>query len=157
MVGVYDQFMILWLFGIALCIVLFALAVIDFRTLILPDVLTFPLIGFGLAFAYWHGIFVNAIIGAAVGYAGLVALELAYKKLRGVDGLGRGDAKLLAAGGAWCGWAGLPFILLIASASGLLHALLLSRSGAEADNKLPFGPHLALGIFLSWAALFVLT
>lgn len=149
--------MILWLFGIGLFAVLAALAVIDFRTLILPDILTLPLIGLGLIFAYWQGVFLNSIIGAAIGYSGLVALELAYKKLRGVDGLGRGDAKLLAAGGAWCGWAGLPFILLIASAFGLVHALLLSRSGEPADNKLPFGPHLALGIFLSWLALFVLS
>lgn len=152
----YDQIMILWFFGIGLFAVLVVLAVIDFRTMVLPDVLTLPLIGFGLVFAYWQGVFLNGIIGAVVGYAGLVALELAYKKLRGIDGLGRGDAKLLAAGGAWCGWAGLPFILLIASAFGLVHALMLSRGG-ETNNKLPFGPHLAVGVFLTWVALFVLT
>ena len=150
---VYEQIMILWFFGVGLFAVLVALAVIDFRTMTLPDILTLPLMGFGLAFAYWQGIFVGAIIGAVIGYAGLVALELAYKKFRGVDGLGRGDAKLLAAGGAWCGWAGLPFILLIASAFGLVHALMLSRGSAEASNKLPFGPHLAVGIFLTWVAL----
>ena len=150
---VYEQIMILWFFGIGLFAVLAALAVIDFRTMILPDVLTLPLISFGLVFAYWQGVFLSAVTGAVVGYVGLVALELAYKKLRGVDGLGRGDAKLLAAGGAWCGWAGLPFILLIASAFGLVHALMLSRGGAEANNKLPFGPHLAVGISLTWVAL----
>ncbi len=147
--------MILWFFAIGLFAVLTILSVIDFRTMILPDVFTLPLIAGGLVFAYWQGVFLYGIIGAVVGYSGLVVLELAYKKIRGIDGLGRGDAKLLAAGGAWCGWAGLPFILLIASASGLVHALFLSKGGEPADNKLPFGPHLALGIFLSWLALFV--
>jgi len=52
--------------------------------------------------------------------------EYAFKTLRGKDGLGRGDAKLLAAGGAWCGWMGLPFIVLIASGFGLLAALMPS-------------------------------
>ncbi len=153
----YNPPMVLFLFASVLLGGLVVLSVIDFRTMILPDVLTLPLIGLGLAFAYWQGVFLNGIIGAVIGYSGLVALELAYKKLRGIDGLGRGDAKLLAAGGAWCGWTGLPFILLIASAFGLVHALFLSRSGEPADNKLPFGPHLALGIFLSWLALFVLS
>ena len=148
--------MIIWFFGIGLFVVLVALSVIDFRTMMLPDILTLPLVGLGLIFAYWQGVFMSAVIGTVVGYCGLVVLELAYKKFRGIDGLGRGDAKLLAAGGAWCGWAGLPFILLIASASGLVHALLLSKSSEPADNKLPFGPHLALGIFLSWLAIFAL-
>ncbi|MBL4853971.1 MAG: prepilin peptidase [Robiginitomaculum sp.] len=149
--------MIIWFFGFVLLSVLAALAVIDFKTMILPNMLTFPLIFIGLLFAYWQNALLAGVIGTAVGYAGLVALELAYKRLRGIDGIGRGDAKLLAAGGAWCGWYGLSFILLIASFSGLIHALILSKSGADPKNqKLPFGPHLALGIFLTWLALFVL-
>ncbi len=153
---VYITEMILWLFGFVLLAALLALAVIDFKTMLLPNVLTLPLLAAGLLFAEWQNVFLAAVIGAVTGYVGLVALELAYKRLRGVDGLGRGDAKLLAAGGAWCGWYGLSFILLIASLSGLLHALMLSRSGSAKGQKLPFGPHLALGIFLTWLALFIL-
>lgn len=136
---------------------LLALAVIDFKTMFLPDILTLPLGVVGLLFATWQNALLAGFIGMLVGYTGLVTLELAYKRLRGVDGLGRGDAKLLAAGGAWCGWYGLSFILLIASFSGLVHALILSRTVKNPKNqKIPFGPHLALGIFLSWLALFVL-
>jgi len=149
--------MLIWIFGFGLIAALAALSVIDYRTLILPDILTLPLIAGGLLFAYWQQALLAGSIGAVIGYAGLVGIELFYKKVRGVDGLGRGDAKLLAAGGAWCGWYGLAFILLIASASGLVHALLLSRRGEQTNSKLPFGPHLALGIFVSWLALFVLT
>lgn len=103
----------------------------------------------------------DALIGSAVGYACLVGLELAYKHTRGIDGLGRGDAKLLAAGGAWCGWFGLPFIVLIASAGGLIHAGLISwrtKNKASQDMAalhIPFGPYLSLGIFLTWLGIYV--
>lgn len=153
--------MIIWFFGFGLVAVLVVLSVIDFRTMLLPDILTLPLIIGGLVFAYWQQALLAGVIGAVIGYIGLVGIELFYKRFRGVDGLGRGDAKLLAAGGAWCGWYGLAFILLIASASGLVHALLLSKqsgqSGEQANIKLPFGPHLALGIVLTWLAIFVLS
>ncbi|PHS40805.1 MAG: hypothetical protein COA91_02940 [Robiginitomaculum sp.] len=149
--------MMIWFFGFVLVACLLALAVIDFKTMFLPDILTLPLGVVGLLFATWQNALLAGFIGMLVGYTGLVTLELAYKRLRGVDGLGRGDAKLLAAGGAWCGWYGLSFILLIASFSGLVHALILSRTVKNPKNqKIPFGPHLALGIFLSWLALFVL-
>ena len=142
------------MFGVCLFGILAALAVIDFRTFILPDFLTLPLIIIGLGFAHTQNALKPAIIGAVIGFTGFVLLEVAYKYLRGKDGLGRGDAKLLAAGGAWCGWYGLPFIILIASAFGLVHALMLAKKNSDA---LPFGPHLAAGIFLTWLALFVLT
>jgi len=149
--------MMIWFFGFVLVACLLALAVIDFKTMFLPDILTLPLGVVGLLFATWQNALLAGFIGMLVGDTGLVTLELAYKRLRGVDGLGRGDAKLLAAGGAWCGWYGLSFILLIASFSGLVHALILSRTVKNPKNqKIPFGPHLALGIFLSWLALFVL-
>ena len=65
-----------------------------------------------------------SIIGAVIGYLVFFAIEIAYKKFRKIDGLGRGDAKLLAAGGAWCGWMGLPYIVLIGSGLGIILALL---------------------------------
>ena len=76
--SVYDTVMIIWFFGFVLLSVLAALAVIDFKTMILPNMLTFPLIFIGLLFAYWQNALLAGVIGTAVGYAGLVALELAY-------------------------------------------------------------------------------
>ncbi|NNC38130.1 MAG: prepilin peptidase [Acidimicrobiales bacterium] len=147
----------IYVFGFVLVTALAVLAFIDYRTHILPDKYTLPLIAIGLAFAIEFGDLRDALLGMGLGYLGFVALELAYKQIRGRDGLGRGDAKLLAAGGAWCSWIGLPFIILIGSASGLLHALLLSSKSKDEPTELPFGPHLALGIFMTWLALFVLT
>lgn len=141
----------IWLFGVVLMGILTALAIIDARTYRLPDVLTFPLIGAGLLFGWlvrhdWQA----GLFGAAAGYGAFVLIEIAYRKIRGIDGLGRGDAKLLAAGGAWCGWAGLPFIVLIASGCGLIALLLPGMAKFRESGKLPFGPFLALGIAIVW-------
>lgn len=131
-----------------------ALSLIDVRTQRLPDFLTLPLITLGIAvngliFSSWW----IAIAGGALGYGILVALELTYRRLRGRDGLGRGDAKLLAAGGAWCGAWLLPLILLAGSASALLYVLLLAllqRRAPDPNQPMPFGPWLAFGILLCW-------
>lgn len=131
---------------------LLALSIIDLKTFRLPNVLTFSLIGTGLLEAWlFSGDLTNKIIGAVIGYGVFLAIELGYKSLRGQDGLGRGDAKLLAGGGAWTGWFGLPFIVLIASMMGLVAALFPS---IRAKKQIPFGPFLALGILIVWFSLY---
>lgn len=130
-----------------------ALAVIDARTFRLPDPLTLPLIAAGLGWSAWRGELLLSALGAAMGYLAFVGLEIAYRRLRGRDGLGRGDAKLLAAGGAWCGAAMLPVIVLFASLAGLIFVLalrLIARREMNAETALPFGPFLAAGVAFSW-------
>ena len=119
--------------------------------MILPDFLTLPLIATGLVFSWQSGQLENAVIGVMVGYALFFLVEKFYKSVRGIDGLGRGDAKLFAAGGAWCGWYSLPFILLIASLSGLVYALFF-RGKSNNNTHLPFGPHLACATLLVWVS-----
>ncbi len=129
---------------------LIALSAIDLKTFRLPNELTFSLIGSGLFFAWLScGDLKGRVIGAILGYCVFVAIEVAFKKLRGKDGLGRGDAKLLAGGGAWVGWSGLPFIVFIGSGMGLVAALFPSF---RKTGKIPFGPFLAIGIFIVWVA-----
>ncbi len=142
-----------FLFGTALLVFLLALSWTDIRSYRLPDTLTFPLMGLGLVQGYVAGVLPERIIGMVLGYLVFVVVEYGFKALRGKDGLGRGDAKLLAAGGAWCGWMGLPFIILIASGFGLLTALMPSVRAAAENGRIPFGPFLALGIFMVWAAM----
>jgi prepilin signal peptidase PulO-like enzyme (type II secretory pathway) len=144
------------LWGSVLASFLLALSYVDLREFRLPDVLTFPLIILGLAQSYLAGAIIPALIGAVVGYTAFVAIAYAFKRLRGMDGLGRGDAKLLAAGGAWVGWLNLPMVVLIASLLGIVIAL-LGASAAKIrsdvpDNWVPFGPCLAVGIFAVWTA-----
>jgi Flp pilus assembly protein protease CpaA len=142
------------LFSALLGWALLALAWTDWHALRLPDALTLPLTGAGLIMAWCEsqGAFYSGVIGAACGYGALVAISLGYRRLRKREGLGRGDAKLLAAGGAWLGWAALPTVVLIAALLGLVLALAQRTRGAKltSQTKIPFGPALALAIWLIW-------
>lgn len=147
---VYDP--VIFFFGAVLLAKLIALSWTDIESYRLPDKLTFPLMGLGLVQGYIFGSFKMSLIGLIVGYLVFLAIEYGFKALRGKNGLGRGDAKLLAAGGAWCGWMGLPFIILIASGTGLIAALMPSLRKSVQDSRIPFGPFLAFGIFMVWTA-----
>ena len=133
---------------------LLLIAVIDGEHFRLPDRLTLPLLATGglAAMVLDQTAPLDALIGAAAGFAGLWLLALAYRGLRGRDGLGDGDPILLAAGGAWVGWIGLPSVLLWASAAGLslVAARLLVGKRISATDRMPFGPCLAAGIWLTW-------
>lgn len=141
-----------YVFGSVLLIWLTLLSIIDLRSFRLPNTLTYSLLGLGLVQS-WLLIdqLTAALIGAFAGFTVFVLVETAFRRLRGRDGLGRGDAKLLAAGGAWLGWSALPYTILIGSFLGLLAALfpMFRRSNTE---WIPFGPFLALAIFIVWCA-----
>lgn len=133
---------------------LLLIAVIDAEHFRLPDALTLPLLATGglAAFLLDHSALLDAVLGAAVGFSSLWLLAFAYRRLRGREGLGDGDPILLAAGGAWVGWIGLPSVLVWASAAGLsvVAARLLIGRGVSGGDRLPFGPCLAVGIWLTW-------
>jgi len=138
------------LLGSILLVFLIFLSWTDIKSFRLPNTLTLPLIILGVFQAYLLPSEITAsIIGAVIGYLVFFVIEIAYKKFRKIDGLGRGDAKLLAAGGAWCGWMGLPYIVLIGSGLGIILALLPKYRSL---GRIPFGPCLALGIFMVWTA-----
>ena len=94
----------------------------------------------------------SAVIGVVVGYAALWLVNVLFRSVRGRDGLGLGDAKLMAGAGAWLGWEKLPFVVLAASALGLAYVGLdrLRGRSFDAGRKLPFGPYLCLGFFAMW-------
>ncbi|MGA7676540.1 MAG: A24 family peptidase [Rhizomicrobium sp.] len=136
--------------GLGWC--LLALAVMDARTFRLSDALTLPLIAGGII-AGWllepeH--ILSHLIGAVTGWAGFLLLNLLYRTIRHRSGLGQGDAKLLAAGGAWLGWQGLGSVLLVASVAALLGVLVLQVSGRKIDRQTPlaFGAFLCIGIWV---------
>jgi leader peptidase (prepilin peptidase) / N-methyltransferase len=133
---------------------LLALGWIDARRWLLPDVLTLPLVIAGLAAALMfdrEGL-TDRALGAAAGYVALRVVAYLYRKLRGRDGLGEGDAKLLAAVGAWVGTSGLPEVILVAALTALLAAFCMRLGGIRlgASSALPFGPFLALAAWLVW-------
>ncbi|MCW5732020.1 MAG: prepilin peptidase [Alphaproteobacteria bacterium] len=139
-----------------LLFLLLALAAADAYRYILPDVLTLGLLGIGLAVAF-AGLgplsLTDAATGALAGGGGLYAISAIYRRWRGREGVGLGDVKLIAAGGAWIGWAGLPGAVLVAALAGLIFALLLGllrRRPLRAGTRLPFGVFLTLGIWVAW-------
>lgn len=127
------------------------LAVIDLRTGLLPDPLTFGLICAALAQAAAEGAPAPAALGAAAGFVSLWAFGVLWRRLRGVEALGLGDAKLFAGIGAALGWVALPETALLAAVIGLAGGgLALAARGfrPRGGDEIPFGPALALA---AWA------
>ena len=133
---------------------LIALSVIDLRSYRLPDGLTVALIVTGWSSAVWLGGETLAWRAAAslAGYLMLYAVAVVYQLLRGRDGLGLGDAKLLAGAAAWLGLEGLPAVMLWATSLAILTVLSAALLGRriKARSAIPFGPFLALGFWLVW-------
>lgn len=138
-------------------ILLGALAVLvlyDAKYLIIPDGPVIVLAVCGLAALLSRREQMPAhLMAAAAAYGALRLVDWIYEKLRGENGLGQGDATLFALAGLWLGPQGLPSCLLAAVASALLSALVLRQDGrlGGARQPIPFGPHLALGLWLVWA------
>ena len=132
--------------------ILLALAVIDTRTLLLPDNLTLPLLWLGLLLALvpvFAGL-QDAVLGAAAGYLSLWTVYHLFKLVTGKEGMGYGDFKLLAALGAWLGWQSLPSIILASSLAGALVGLgLIVARRTSREIPIPFGPFLAGAGWLS--------
>ena len=128
---------------------LIALAFIDLDTQFLPDDLTQPLVWAGIAGAAlgWTRIPLGAAVGGAItGYLALWSVHHAYRLVRGREGMGAGDFKLLAALGAWMGWQLIPSIILLASAVGAVIGIgMIVFRGHDKAVPIPFGPYLAGG------------
>jgi leader peptidase (prepilin peptidase)/N-methyltransferase len=133
---------------------LLALGWIDLRRWLLPDALTLPLFiaGLAAAFLFSPDLLTERALGAALGYLSLTAIAALYRALRGREGLGGGDAKLLAASGAWLGAPALPQVILFAALSALAAAVCLRLAGVRLGihSALPFGPFLALATWVLW-------
>ena len=129
---------------------LLALACIDWTHLRLPDALTLPLLLAGLT--------ATAVLdpdaapdhaaAAAIGYLALRLVGAGYRAWRGRDGLGGGDAKMLAAAGAWVGIAGVGPTILMAALAGIA-VTALRGGGMRATTVVPFGTFLAMGTWLT--------
>ena len=134
------------------------IAIVDARQFTIPNISTYAtfVLGFviGEPEGMWGSSLLASLAGATIGGGALLALRYGYRRLRGFDGLGLGDVKLVAAGGAWLGLGDLPFWLLAASILALAGIgfqkaidtnLILSRHSA-----VPFGCFLAPSLWLVW-------
>ena len=138
-----------WAGGCVLAWQILALAVIDLRDFLLPWPLTLLLALTGLALD--PDLLLDHAIGWGAGFAAFTALRLGYRRLRGQDGLGEGDAWLLGGLGAWLGWQALPDLVLLAAGAGLAVTVavrLVHRRTLAAP--LPVGPWLGLAGYAIW-------
>jgi leader peptidase (prepilin peptidase) / N-methyltransferase len=138
--------------ALAITWLLIALTFIDIDTQLLPDQLTFLGLWAGLLLST-QAVFVppvDAIFGAVLGYLILWTLYWGFKLLTRKEGMGYGDFKLMAMAGAWVGWQYLPIVIFIASFTGTLWGLYaMFKRGSHKDHPLPFGPFIALGLWLT--------
>ncbi len=132
-----------------------ALALIDARAFLLPDLLVMAVAATGLGVLLAHPsppiALRDGIIGAFAGGLVLLVVGLGYRGLRGREGLGLGDVKLVAAAGLWLGWQGLAHLLVVASLTTLavvLSLAVLRRETLDHATPVPLGVGLSLALVL---------
>lgn len=162
-----------WAVYFLFCAALIALAFIDADHRILPDVITLNglWIGIAISFFLWlpgpliarllQGVgvtapgprlvsIVSSMIGAAIGGGLLWGVREAYFRVRGVEGMGFGDVKMMAMVGAFVGTALTLFTILVGSVLGSVIGIVVMRfAGKDRDYELPFGTFLSLGAILA--------
>ena len=131
------------------------LALVDLQIKLLPDAITFTLLWLGMAIQLFPETrtvgLEMAVIGAIAGYLPLWLLANAYRLIRGRDGLGMGDLKLMAAMGAWSGPFVLPQVILLAALLAIAVFILermLRRSNGGIHEERPFGPAIVVAYFI---------
>ncbi|CAA2142183.1 Type 4 prepilin-like proteins leader peptide-processing enzyme [Hyphomicrobium sp. ghe19] len=133
---------------------LVTLAMIDFTSFRLPNSLNICLGISGLccasplSFATLSDRFLGVILGGGI----LAIAALAYRRLKNAHGLGGGDTKLLAAGGAWVSWQGIPTVLMIGASTAAIYGIVLAVLAGRDPRveRVPFGTFLCLGIWMTW-------
>ena len=127
---------------------LLVLSLIDLDHQILPDVITIPGIAIGLVASVVLGGWpagVRSALAAAGGYLAFWAVASAYRRTRGVEGLGQGDWKLAAMLGAFLGWERMLLTILLASLLGtIVGVTLIVLRRTSSKHPLPLGTFLGL-------------
>ncbi len=157
--------------GAALALLMLAIAVIDARSLLIPNRLSLAAFLLGLAAAglgaspefwrdFWQEFWLPAaqaigfaVIRAAVLGSAFLALRALYFRLRDREGIGLGDVKLAAVAGAWLDWPMMPVAVEIGALAGLcVYAFgrLAGRRPFSAVARLPFGLFFAPAIWFCW-------
>lgn len=159
---VFSALLYLWLYGrfgltwtllatLVFSTFLLALAIIDWRHLLLPDCLTLPMLWLGLFFNVFHAFTLVsiAVMGTILGSVVLWILFYLYYFVTDKKALGFGDIKLFAAIGAWLGWPFFPLTLPISAVVGIVIYFLWRQQCKAVAQGIPFGTCLALGGWLS--------
>ena len=128
---------------------------IDLKHYIIPNILTFLLMILGFTKSFDPNLnsifpnYLNSLIGGIFGYGIIWSIIFFYKQIRNKEGMGLGDAKLLAAIGFWFGWISIPFVIFSSSIVALILVIpsLLNKS-RKFSSQIPFGPFIIIGCIL---------
>ena len=138
-----------WLVYLVFGWILIVISFIDLDSFLLPDIYTIPgaLAAFACATFLLPLSWSDSLIGAAAGGGGFWLIQKSYKALKGIEGLGTGDIKLMLLLGALLGWQALPIMIFLSSISGLAVSVLylLKKEANGLQTAIPFGPFLSLG------------
>lgn len=153
--GVHPQFVIEFVFVSLLLIIAF----IDLDTFLIPDVLSWPgiLLGFVSSFFTPRLAWTDSLLGIVIGGGLFYLIGIGFMRIRHKEGLGGGDVFLLAMIGAFLGWHGVLFTILVSSVTGMIIAVpFMLRSGKGLGLAIPYGPFLAFGAvcYVFWGRLF---
>lgn len=136
---------------------------IDLEQRIVPNIVSLPGVVLGLVFSVLAWLLaitpfptpLNSLLGVLLGGGMFWIVALVYEWLRGREGLGFGDVKLMAMIGAFLGWSGIPVTLFVGSLLGAVWGLgLMLVKGVDSKYALPFAPFLCTGalVDLLWGA-----
>jgi leader peptidase (prepilin peptidase)/N-methyltransferase len=139
---------------LVLATALVVLFMIDLEHQILPNAITLPGIGVGFLFSLAGPPGPAAsMAGIAAGAGILYAIAAGYYLLRGEEGMGMGDVKMLAMIGAFLGWKAVLLTLVLSSFAGaIVGVALMAISRENLKYALPFGTFLALGALVAMLA-----
>ena len=128
---------------------------IDLKHFIIPNSLTFSMMILGFIKSFDQNLnslfpnYLNSLLGGILGYGIIWLIIISYKLFRNKEGMGLGDAKLLAVIGFWFGWTAIPFVIFSSSIVALISVIpsLLNKS-KKLSSEIPFGPYIIIGCIL---------
>ena len=162
-ISIFSFLIIYNFFGISLTTILLIILFlsfiviffIDLKHYIIPDILTFPMMVLGFVKSFDPNLnpifpnYINSLIGGLFGYGIIWLIIIFYKQIRKKEGMGLGDAKLLAVIGFWFGWVSIPFIIFLSSTIALIIVIpdLLTKT-KKLSSQIPFGPYIIIATII---------
>ena len=142
-----------------LSLILIMIFFIDLENFIIPDSLNFIVMGLALLKNFLPNFDTSliheinqSIIGGMVGYLSIWLIIYLYKTFKKIDGMGFGDAKLMAGIGLLFGWQSIPFILFVSSILGLIFVVpSLIKKQKTMRTEIPFGPFIIAACLIYFA------
>ena len=162
-ISIFSFLLIYYFFGVSLTTILLIILFlsfiviffIDLKHYIIPDILTFPMMVLGFLKSFDPNLnplfpnYINSLLGGTIGYGIIWVLIFFYKVIRNKEGMGLGDAKLLAVIGFWFGWISIPFVIFLSSAIALIFVIPdLLKKQKKLTSQIPFGPYIIIATII---------